>query len=355
MKRDSWIRLGCVTGRGKPIPSGILEAVAAVWMLLSLVCFPGSVRGAEADHPSPHKEAAEKTPQYSPGDVAVRVNGVEITRAEVQEKMAQMLASGAHDAPAGEAGSEALWKDALRKLVLQELAYQRAKSLGMTVSAGELDNAVAEIKSKVGSEEKYREGLKERHITEDDLRKKLERNLLVKDIFTKEVAGKIVISDEDLKREYENVKDQFSVPENVVIDDMVLFLSLDDERSVDIAGGYLRKIQEDPERNPWNIPSDGSFAVSEREITKDNPAALYAEARKLEEGGVSGVIRTSDSFHIIRLKKYRPPVEAQFEQLRGTIERRLHAQAQQKKMDEWENELKKGAAIEVLPAGEKGL
>jgi hypothetical protein len=190
-------------------------------------------------------------------------------------------------------------------------------------------------------------------MTEDELRGKLERNLMVKHIFEKEVSGEIVVTEEEMRKEYERVKDEFSMPEKVVIDDIVLFLPLEDENSMKIAGDFLRKIQDDPERNPWNIPTDGSFAVREREITKAKQGELYAEARKLKEGEISGVIRTSDSFHIILLKKYTPAVEVTFEQLRDRIERRLHALAQQKKLEEWESELKKGAAIEILGGGEE--
>jgi parvulin-like peptidyl-prolyl isomerase len=333
--------------RSKPAAPGMLpKAIVTTGVLLSIAFSPAS---ACAD-----TDAAVKTTAGAAQEVVARVNGAEITRAEVEEKAALMRNAGGHAATGGETDTAALRKEALRKLILQELAYERAKSRGITVSAGELDGAVAEIKASVGGEEKYREGLKARHMTEDELRKKLERNLMVKHIFEKEVSGGIVISEEDLRKEYENVKDEFSMPEKVVIDDVVLFLPLEDENSVKIAGNLLRKIQEDPERNPWNIPSDGSFAVREREITKAKQGELYAEARKLQEGEVSGVIKTSDSFHIIRLKQYSPAVEAQFEQLRGRIERRLHALAQQKKLDEWENELKKGAAIEILPGAEKG-
>jgi len=70
---------------------------------------------------------------------------------------------------AGESDSEALRKDALDKLILQELAYQRAKAEGLKVGRDELDGIITEIKGKVG-EEKYIETLEKRRITEEDLR-----------------------------------------------------------------------------------------------------------------------------------------------------------------------------------------
>jgi peptidyl-prolyl cis-trans isomerase C len=338
--------------RGKPEATGlILKAIVMMGMLV-FSSLPGPAR-ADADGSPLQHETAIKNAADAPKEVVARVNGIEITRAEVDEKTAQMRAARIHDGAEDEMDPAALRNVALDKLILQELAYERAKSRGITVSGRELDDAIAEIKASVGGEEKYREGLKKRQMTEDELRGKLERNLMVKHIFEKEVSGEIVVTEEEMRKEYERVKDEFSMPEKVVIDDIVLFLPLEDENSMKIAGDFLRKIQDDPERNPWNIPTDGSFAVREREITKAKQGELYAEARKLKEGEISGVIRTSDSFHIILLKKYTPAVEVTFEQLRDRIERRLHALAQQKKLEEWESELKKGAAIEILGGGEE--
>jgi parvulin-like peptidyl-prolyl isomerase len=335
-------------------PALILKAIATMGMLVFFSLLPGFVAAAGADSPRPsHAETALKSAADLAKEVVARVNGVEITRKDVQEKMVQMRATAAREATAGQSGPDTLRKEALHKLILQELAYQRAKAVGITIPESQLDDAIAEIKANIGGEEKYREGLRKRQMTEEVLRRKLQRNLMVKRIFEKEVPGKVVISEEQLRKEYENVKNDFSMPEKVVIDDVVLFLPLEEDNSVKIAGNLLRKIQEDPGKDPWNIPSDGSFAVREREITKDKQPELYAEARKLKEGQVSGVLRTSDSFHIIRLKKYTPAVEAQFAQLRDRIERRLRALAQQKKMEQWENELKKGAAIEIMPEAEK--
>jgi parvulin-like peptidyl-prolyl isomerase len=315
-------------------------------------CLPGSAC-AEADGSSSQKEKSVMSSAEKQREVVARVNGVEITRADVEEKAVQMRNARVHNAAEDKTGPDELQKEARDKLILAELAYQRAKSVGITVSAGELDDAIAEIKASVGGEEKYREGLRQRHMTEDELRGKLQRNLMVKKIFEQEVSGGVVISEEEMRKEYERVKDEFSMPEKVVIDDVVLFLPLEDENSMKTAENFLRKIHEDPEKNPWNIPSDGSFAVREREITKDKQGQLYAEARKLKEGDISGVIRTDDSFHIIVLKKYTPAVEVTYAQLRDRIERRLHALAQQKKLEEWENGLREGAAIEILTGAEE--
>ena len=65
---------------------------------------------------------------------------------------------------------------------------------------------------------------------------------------------------------------------------------------------------------------------------------------------VSGVISAPDSLHIIKLLEYAPERPLTYEEAGGAIERKLRAAAQQKRRQEWEQELKKDAKIELPDA-----
>ena len=217
----------------------------------------------------------------------------------------------------------------------------------------ELDKIVAEIKAKVG-EEKYRETLEKRQMTEEDLREDLEKNLMVKRIFEKEVSSQVTISEDEVKKEYDEIEKEFSTPEKIVVADFVLFLDEDDKGAPDKAADLIRRIKNYSGNNVLDFPSDGTFVVRELELNKNKQAELYAEAKKLSVGEVSGLIRTPDSFHVLKLLKYSPEVKPQFSQVRGYIENRVRARKQQKKMAEWEAELKKNARIEIIESRENG-
>lgn len=317
---------------------------------LLFAVLPDTVRAAKEDGVAQQTAAPQEKDIEGERGVVARVNGVEIMQAALKTKMMRMLAARNQEDSSGGGPRqiEAFRRDALNKLVVQELAYQRAKAEGIVIGKDELDNAIAEIKEAKGGEEQYREALGSKHMTENELRKDLERNLMVKHIFEKEVARRIVISEEKMREEYDQIKDEFSKPEKVVVDDIVLFLALDDGRALSVAEALLKKINADPNKDPLDLTSDGTFLGREVELNKNKQKELYAAALKLKEGEISGVIRTEDSFHIIKLKKYEPEVKADFAQIRGFIERRLRAQGQQKRMAEWEAEMKKDAKIEIL-------
>jgi parvulin-like peptidyl-prolyl isomerase len=83
------------------------------------------------------------------------------------------------------------------------------------------------------------------------------------------------------------------------------------------------------------------------DILKDKQKELYAAARKLKAGGLSGVIKTSDGLHIIKLKTYSPERQLSFDEARGSLEGKFRVEAQQKRLEEWGRELRTNAKIEL--------
>jgi PPIC-type PPIASE domain len=159
---------------------------------------------------------------------------------------------------------------------------------------------------------------------------------------------KTTVSEDDLKREYEKNKAAFLTPEKILVIDVVLFMIAGDKDSGKKAGIILSKIRDDPDMNPKNLEPDGTFIVREYELKKDKEKELYEAARKLREGELSGIITTPDSLHIIKIRQYSPENQLPFERVRGYIEGQLLAAARQKKLKEWEAELKKDAKIEIV-------
>lgn len=326
-------------------------AVAACVVILLLAILPtvsGAAEGGGASQPT--KNEVHAAP---PGkEIVARVNGAPITAAALEARVARVLRAMGHGAAAaGQEDYRAIAKKALDKLIVQELAYQKAVAEGMKVTPKELDAAIAALKERAGGEKKYKEMLERNNVTEATLRKALERNRLVKKIFEKDVLSRIVISEDDIKKEYERTKNDFVIPEEVLVDDVVLFMDPESRDSMKAAEAIREKINKDKDKDPRHIASNGTFIVREMELHRNKEKELYDAAVKLKEGQVSGVIKTADSLHIIKLKKYSPARDAGFDQVKGYVEARLKAQEAKKIMVVWEKDLKKGARIEIFHSG----
>lgn len=273
---------------------------------------------------------------------AAKINGVVITKDSVTKLMKGMAAKKEQ----GEE-TEELRKKALNSLIFQELIWQKAQSEGLTVEQKTIDDKIEKMKTNLGGENGYRVFLERETLTEERLRETLTRSLILERMFVREVSDRIVISEDELKKEYEKEIEKFRKPEKVSIIDVVFFLNMEDADSAKKVEEILKKIKDDVEKNPMNLVPDGTFIVRELEVRKEEKE-LYEEAKKLKEGECSGIIKTSDSFHLIKLKEYIPEKQQAIDEVRRSLEGRLRAEAHRKRIQEFESELKNGAKIEII-------
>jgi parvulin-like peptidyl-prolyl isomerase len=240
---------------------------------------------------------------------------------------------------------------ALESLVLLELAYQRAVALGLNAGPDKVETAMVNFKDAIGGEKEYREYLVRRNITEEALRSDVERKLTISLIYTREVEDTMAIPEEELKKEYEKVKQQLVQPEKVSIVDVYLIKS-EDKTSKKRARALLRRIQADPAQDPWKLVLDNTFMVRNLIVRKEREKELYDAASKLKPQELSGVIKTPDNFHIIKLKEYTPERQLTFEEAKPKIEESLKGPYLEKRTQEWEQGLKKDATIVLLDTPE---
>ncbi len=152
--------------------------------------------------------ACSSTPNIA--DTMAKVNGKKISRAEV-DKYFNNQTAGAPQPPAGEQ-ADALRLNILRDLIDSEILMQRAEKDGLLASDDEVQRKLAEAKAPY-TEEDFQKRLKDRHLSQDDLRQELRRSLTVEKILNKEITSKIEIKDADVSRYYEQHKAEFNLIE----------------------------------------------------------------------------------------------------------------------------------------------
>jgi parvulin-like peptidyl-prolyl isomerase len=335
---------------------GKILKIAAVFLFV-IFLLQKAGHGAEGNLASSSSIDAQKTEadgENQGQNVAALVNGVEITREAVDTMMKSMAKGKVHGADSEE-NPEDLHKEALNQLILQELAYQKALSDGVTVDQKDVDNVLADIKKKLGDEGKYMEFLDKEKISEAEMRKRVQRNLVLSRFFNalkKEIYDNSKVSEEELKSEYEKDKEKYTRPEKIVVVDVVFFLKPDDADSLKKTNEILEKIQTDKEKDPWNLVLDGTFIVRDLEM-KDGiqEEEIYNQAKKIQVGELSGVFLSSGTLHIIKLKEYTPFKQYTFEEVKSAVERKARGEAQKKFLAAWEAGLKKDARIEIMESG----
>jgi parvulin-like peptidyl-prolyl isomerase len=271
--------------------------------------------------------------------IVAKVNGVPITMYQVV-KMMNLIG------PKMGTDVESVKKEAINKLIIQELAYQRAKSLNVSVEKKNVDEAIENAIENMGGEEGFKKFLESEAMTEDEYRKHLERLFAVEIIYARDVIDKAVVPEDKLKEEYEKLKDRLILPEKVGVID-VYFLKTD-KATFKNAQNILKKIKSDKDKDPWKLVLDGTFIVRALDIKKDKHKELYNSAKKLKVGQISNVIKTPTGLHILKLVEYSPERPATLEETRSYLESRLKPIEVEKRFKEWSEELKKDAKIEIL-------
>jgi parvulin-like peptidyl-prolyl isomerase len=292
-----------------------------------------------------YKKGIEKAKKI----VVARVNGVDITMKELTDIMKAIAPRYINDATKKSPEIDAkIRKEALDTLVFRELAFQEAIRQGMKVKSGNVETAMKNIKTNLGSESAYKEYLVNSGHTEESLRKQLERDQLIDMINTKEVLQKTKVDEKLVRNTYNKDKASFVVPETFFVEDVIIQIIKGDEAAAMKMAQETFSILKKNNNDTSKLPQDKRRVIRSGNFTKQEYPDLFQAAAKMKAGDLSNAIKESDGLHIIKLLKKEPSRQLSFEEARADIAHKLLLPDINKRRQQWENELKKNARIEIM-------
>jgi parvulin-like peptidyl-prolyl isomerase len=256
---------------------------------------------------------------------------------------------------------QVLRAQSLQIAVADELFYQDAMKKGVKVGRGEVDEAVKQLKTRVGTPEAYEKFLKESGFAEIDVRKELERNLQTEAYRKTLFAGKNV-SDEQVRKFYdENApKGMFNVPEQVHVQYIVLKGGDKDPESVK---SEARKHAAEAAKR---AAAGEDFAALAKQYSQDQTAERGGDigfvprgvmfpkfdeiAFSLKPGDVSPSFETPRGFGVMKVLEKKAPSKRTFDEVKEELKSDMGRLMQQDALKAKANELAAGAKINVLDA-----
>jgi len=142
-----------------------------------------------------------------------KVNGVDISAYDLIKEI--NVIAPQHVKPGQERDAkvvEEMNKEALERLIYRELAIQEATRQGMKVPSDAVADELKRTKADLKSEDAYRENLVKSGITEEELKKQIERNILIEMITEKEIFNKVAIDPGEVKKTFARKKKSFKGP-----------------------------------------------------------------------------------------------------------------------------------------------
>lgn len=248
--------------------------------------------------------------------------------------------------------------EARQEMILQmiedKLIIQEAQKEGITVAGKEVDERIAEIKSKFPNEEEFEAALEGQGLNLNILEKRYEEQALMKKIFDKEVKSQIVIVPTEVQEYYKGHISEFEEPETVVLRVITLKVNQPEEK---------QKVFEKAQNIKKAIGEEKSFEEMAQKFSEDAYAiegGLMGYVKKgqlmqeidekifaLKPGEVSDVIESDLSFRIFKVDEKILPHTSSFEQVREKIQNSIYQEKVKEKFDEWLDKLKKDAYISI--------
>jgi peptidyl-prolyl cis-trans isomerase SurA len=249
-------------------------------------------------------------------EIIARVNNEIITLSDYQKAQLQLREEVQHDCPnCPPDRMEAMYaerqKNLLRDEIDQQLLVQRAKDMGLSVEA-EVIKQLDQVRQQnnLATMEDLQKAVEAQGLSWDEYKSSIRNNLLTQEVIRKDAGARVDIGREDVKKYYEDHKQEFVRPESVLLAD--IFLNTDGKSPEEIAAiqkkandldARLKKGEDFAELAKRNsegptAKNGGDLGGFERgQLSKQIEDTVFA----MKKNEVSDVIQTKTGFEIIKV------------------------------------------------------
>jgi len=362
----------------------VLVCVVVFFTAFGLSCKPKSTEQADANKPelSPDRIEAEadvnlvepQTPEEPADSVAVTVNSVDITEAEIQElvkpQLERMAQQGKQLPPAfAQALEKQIRQQILDRIIIGRLLDEKAKEANIVVTEQEVINQITKIaaaQSPPMTLEELKKKTAEYGQSYDELEQQIRKGMTYQKIVESQWAGKINITEEDAKKYYDENPTQFEVQEQVRASHILIKPDTTDPntdpnqakaQAKSKIQGLLEQIKDGADfAELAKANSTGPSAAQGGDLkffARGQMVPPFDKAAfELEVGKVSDIVETQFGYHIIKVTDHKDAGTTSFEQARDNIIQKLTQQKQSEFDNKYIESLKAEANI-VYPPGKE--
>jgi peptidyl-prolyl cis-trans isomerase SurA len=303
--------------------------------------------------------------------ILVKVNGEIITKTELEQRQVSALRSRTQGK---QLDPESLKNDDTLKKALAELTpqiivnavdelllLQRGKELGLKLGDDQFKAVVANIRKEqdLTDDAKFARALAQEGMTMDDLRKQLERQMLIEQVQRQEVGSKLSITEEEARQYYAKHPEEFTDSASVTLREIFIEVpanaggvnvAKDDEVKKQIEDIRARALKnEDFAKLAAEVstsPSKANGGLIGPFSHADMSPQLLALVEKMKPGDVTQPIRTPKGYQLFKLETLKAQALQPFESVRDLIADKVAGARTQVEMRKFLGRLRAQAIIE---------
>jgi parvulin-like peptidyl-prolyl isomerase len=255
--------------------------------------------------------------------VLVKVNGEIVTMGEFEKRQLAELQSKPELArlPANSPEIKKAVEESAPTLILSAvdelLLLQRAKEHGWVLGDDKYKEIVANLRKEnnLENDDAFKKALEAEGMTESDLRKSIERDILIRQVTQADVTDKVSVSDQEIQAYYDAHMSEFTSPTEVTLRELLIPIPTTNG-AVNVA--QSDEIEKKAEEVHKRLEAGESFAKVAAEVSASQSKTngglvgplrledLNANAQQLisslKIGGLSPVLRTPQGFQILLLE-----------------------------------------------------
>ena len=276
--------------------------------------------------------------------VLVKVNGDIVTKTEFEARQVAALRTRPEFANANPSSLELqravaeITPDLILEAVDELLLVQRGRELNYALGDDQFNDILENIKksNNLTDEAQFQAALKQEGMTLADLRRQIERSMLVSQVQRNEVVEKIAVTDEEARAYYDEHRPEFTTPSELTLREILVEVPVSD-KGVNVAQDDEARTRAEELRKrliagePFaRLAAEFSAAPSKANggligpLNSDDLAPqLQTLLAALKVGDLTDVIRTTRGYQILKLESRTETRVRTFEEARAAITDRV--------------------------------
>lgn len=309
-------------------------------------------------------------------NVVATVNGQEITRTELDKQVnlaVEQYKQQGMDLTSSDNKEmkTQLEQSVLEDMITKELLMQEAEKEKLVPSKEDVDKSVKDIKDSFGNDADFKKALEQVKMSEQDMREDITFRLTYQKLADKITADVKDPTDAEITKYYNEHKDQFGTPERLEVKHILfafdgkvpgapkrteaealqaakLALAEITQKGRDFAAVAREKSDDTGTKE-----NGGSYTIDKGAGTTD--PAFENAAAALKPGEITKEpVKSAYGYHLIKLEKIDPPTQKTFAEVKDQIKAQLRSEAEQNKISQFVDNLKKKAKIDNRLAPKSG-
>lgn len=276
--------------------------------------------------------------------VLVRVNGEIVSKTEFEDRQLAMLRGRPELANVTPASIELqraiaeITPDLILEAVDELLLIQRGRELNYALGDAQFKDIVESIKksNNLTDEAQFQAALKQERMTLADLRRSVERNMLINQVQSTEVTQKLSVTDEEARTYFDSHRAEFTTPSEVMLREILIEVPSTDQGFNAAQDQQARARAEEVRQRllkgePFpRLAAEVSSSPSKANGGLIGPIHMDELAPQLQEllgklkvGELADTIRTTRGYQLLKLESRTEGRSRTFEEARSDIGRRV--------------------------------